>query len=100
MIETKKKSVVSIEVEISINHLEFDLKEAYSKEETDSIYEQKAEKSLNESRPHRPLLVIELNELVINYNMAKTGLQTITCVLGHFDISDKTLIINPNDDTQ
>lgn len=38
MTEMIKKDTVSLEVEISIAHLELEVKEAFSKEETDLIY--------------------------------------------------------------
>lgn len=41
---------------------------------------------------HRELAKVRMSDLILTYNLNKKGIQTITLVLTHFDVTDKSMI--------
>lgn len=39
---------------------------------------------------------IEMNDLIVNYNVKKSGIAKAIFIMSHFDVMDKTLILDPH----
>ncbi len=85
-IKRRAKETISFNVILNIGLLELELKEQVMS--SDELCKNEAFMKINEneSRFHKDLLKVAINELIVNFNQATNGVQKITMVLTNFSV--------------
>jgi len=72
---------------LAVEHMRLRVMEAV--EEDDLDYDYYAEKLRDNSKVHKDILHMGLQDLIVNYNASKVGVTRLTCILRSFELVDK-----------